>query len=153
MSQEAIQAISVGELTEHIKTVVEHTFPPVWVSGEISDLVKPRSGHLYFTLKDDRAQIRCVIWRSTAQYLRFELKDGQAVLCFGELEVYAARGSYQLVVRKAEPQGSVHCNRLFLKLQAKLDAEGLFAAERKRPLPTGAAADRNHHQPKWCGRS
>ncbi len=135
MNQEPVHAISVGELTEHIKMIVEETFPPVWVSGEISDLAKPRSGHLYFTLKDDRAQIRCVIWRSTAQYMRFELKDGQAVLCFGELEVYAARGSYQLVVRKAEPQGVGALQQAFLKLQTKLDAEGLFAADRKRPLP------------------
>lgn len=135
MNQKPIQAISVGDLTEHIKLIVEETFPPVWVSGEISDLAKPRSGHLYFTLKDDRAQIRCVIWRSTAQYLRYQPKDGQAVLCFGELEVYAVRGTYQLVVRKVEPQGLGALQQAFLELQAKLDAEGLFAAERKRPLP------------------
>ena len=135
MSQAPTQAISVGELTDHIKAVIEGTFPPVWVSGEISDLAKPRSGHLYFTLKDDRAQIRCVMWRTTALQTRVDLKDGQAVLCFGDLEVYAARGSYQLIVRKAQPQGIGALRQAFLRLQAKLDAEGLFAAERKRPLP------------------
>ena len=135
MSEEQIRPISVGDLTDHIKMVVEGTFPPVWVSGEISGLTKARSGHIYFTLKDDRAQLRCVIWRTAAQFMRFDLKDGQAVFCHGELEVYAARGSYQLVVRKAEAQGVGALQQAFLRLQAKLDAEGLFAAERKRAIP------------------
>jgi exodeoxyribonuclease VII large subunit len=127
--------MSVSELTGHIKAVIEETFPPVWVAGEISDLSRPRSGHVYLTLKDDDAQIRGIIWRSTASRLNIDLKDGQAVLCFGELEVYAARGSYQIVIRKIRQQGVGALQLAFQKLQAKLNAEGLFSAERKRPLP------------------
>ena len=135
MLDEPGQAISVSFLTDHIKAVVEGTFPPVWVNGEISGLSQPRSGHKYFTLKDDTAQIRCVIWRSTAERLKLDLKDGQEIDCFGGLEVYAARGTYQLVVRKARSQGIGALQQAFLELQSKLQAEGLFAAERKRPLP------------------
>ncbi len=128
-------AMSVSELTGHLKAVVEQTFPAVWVAGEISDLARPRSGHLYFTLKDDHAQIRGVIWRSTAARLRFDLEDGQELLCHGDVEVYAARGTYQLIVRKVQPQGLGGLQLAFQQLQAKLQSEGLFAAERKRPLP------------------
>jgi len=128
-------AMSVGELTGHLKAVLEQTFPAVWVAGEISDLARPRSGHLYFTLKDDHAQIRGVIWRSAAARLRFDLEEGQQLLCLGDVELYAARGTYQLVVRKVQPQGLGGLQLAFEQLQAKLQAEGLFAAERKRPLP------------------
>lgn len=134
--EEPVDAISVGELTGHIKAVVEETFPMMWVSGEISDLVRARSGHIYLTLKDDVAQIRGIIWRSTAQQLKEELKDGQSVFCFGGLEVYAARGTYQLVIRKIQAQGIGALQLAFQKLQAKLHAEGLFAAERKKRLPS-----------------
>lgn len=127
--------VSVSELTAHIKGVLEETFPPMWVSGEISSLARPRSGHLYFTLKDNHAQIRGVIWRSVASRLKFDLEDGQAVLCYGNVDVYAARGSYQLIVRKIEPQGLGALQLAFQQLQAKLDSEGLFAAQRKQPLP------------------
>lgn len=129
------QALSVSELTGHIKAVLEETFPPVWVAAEIGDLSRPRSGHIYLTLKDDDAQIRGIIWRSTASRLKFELRDGQAVLCYGQLEVYAARGTYQLVIRKIEPQGIGALQLAFQQLRGKLDGEGLFAAERKRTLP------------------
>lgn len=132
----AIDAMSVSELTGHIKAVIEETFPPVWVAGEISDLSRPRSGHVYLTLKDDDAQIRGIIWRSTASRLNIDLKDGQAVLCFGELEVYAARGSYQIVIRKIRQQGVGALQLAFQKLQAKLNTEGLFSAERKKQLPS-----------------
>ncbi|WDQ15195.1 exodeoxyribonuclease VII large subunit [Rhodopirellula sp. P2] len=128
-------AISISELTRQIKSTVESGFPSVWVAGEITDIARPRSGHLYFTLKDDRAQIRGVMWRSVAERLPFELDDGQSVLCLGDVEVYAARGSYQLVVRKCQPQGMGALQLAFAQLQAKLQAEGLFEPERKRLLP------------------
>lgn len=128
-------AVSVSELTHHIKAILEGTFPQIWVCGEISDLSRPRSGHLYFTLKDESANIRGVIWRSTAERLNFDLTEGQQVFCFGDVEVYSPRGTYQLMVRKVQPQGMGALQLAFQKLQAKLDAEGLFAAERKRPLP------------------
>ena len=127
--------ISVSDLTLHIKAMVEGLFPSLWVEGEISDLVKARSGHYYFTLKDDSSQIRGVMWRSSVEQLKFDLSDGQAVLCFGNLEVYSPRGTYQLVVRRAEPQGIGALQLAFRQLQAKLQAEGLFDEDRKKPLP------------------
>lgn len=128
-------AVSVSELTGHIKAILEGTFPSIWVAGEISDLSRPRSGHLYFTLKDDHAQIRGVIWRTAAARMKHEVKDGQAMLCFGDVEVYGPRGTYQLVIRQVQPQGLGELQLAFQQLQAKLYAEGLFAAERKKPLP------------------
>ncbi|WP_233148426.1 exodeoxyribonuclease VII large subunit [Rhodopirellula sp. MGV] len=130
------QAVSVSELNHHLKAVVEGTFPLLWVAGEVSDVSKPRSGHIYFTLKDDDSQIRAVMWRSVASKLRFEIENGQSLLCFGGLEVYTVRGTYQIVVRKVEAQGVGALQVAFEKLKAKLNAEGLFSLERKSPLPT-----------------
>ena len=127
--------MSVSELTGHVKAILEGTFPSICVEGEISDLTRPRSGHIYFTLKDEHSQIRGVIWRSTAARMTTQLKEGQSVLCFGDVEVYAARGTYSLVVRKVQTQGLGPLQQAFLELKQKLYAEGLFAAERKRPLP------------------
>ena len=127
--------VSVSELTGHVKAILEGTFPSICVEGEISDLTKPRSGHLYFTLKDEHSQIRGVIWRSTAARMTTQLKEGQSVLCFGDVEVYGARGTYSLVVRKVQTQGLGPLQQAFLELKQKLNAEGLFAAERKRQLP------------------
>lgn len=128
-------AVSVSELTHHIKAILEGTFPAIWVAGEISDLSRPRSGHLYFTLKDDNANLRAVCWRGTASRIDVDIEDGQSVFCFGDVEVYAARGTYQLVVRKVQLQGVGKLQKAFELLQAKLNAEGLFAAESKRALP------------------
>ncbi|MDB4494630.1 exodeoxyribonuclease VII large subunit [bacterium] len=135
MSSAPPRPVSVSELTGHVKAILEGTFPSICVEGEISDLTKPRSGHIYFTLKDEHSQIRGVIWRSTAARMTTQLKEGQSVLCFGDVEVYAARGTYSLVVRKVQTQGLGPLQQAFLELKQKLNAEGLFAAERKRPLP------------------
>src|SRR5262249_35765378 len=97
--------LSVSELTAEIKDIVEGNFPSVWLAGVITNFSRPQSGHCYLTLKDDRAQIRAVVWRSAAERVRFELEDGLAVLCLGDVEVYAPRGTYQLVIRRVEPQG------------------------------------------------
>jgi exodeoxyribonuclease VII large subunit len=127
--------LSVSQLTQQIKGTLENTFPSVWVAGELSDLARPRSGHIYFTLKDGHSQIRGVIWRSLAQRLRFQLEDGLMVVCQGAVEVYAPRGSYQLIARKVEPQGMGALQLALQQLQQRLAAEGLFAPEHKRPLP------------------
>jgi exodeoxyribonuclease VII large subunit len=127
--------LSVGELTDQIKGLVEGTFSGVWVSGEISNLSRPQSGHYYLTLKDDRAQLRAVVWRTAAARLRFELEDGLEVICQGDLDVYAPRGSYQLVVRQIEPKGIGALELALRKLRERLAAEGLFDAARKRSLP------------------
>jgi exodeoxyribonuclease VII large subunit len=131
----APQILSVGELTELVKGELEDRFPDVWVSGEISNFSRPHSGHCYFTLKDDEAQIRAVIWRTTATRVPFELHDGLEVICQGGLEIYAPRGTYQIVVRQIQPQGLGALELALRQLRAKLEIEGLFAADRKRPLP------------------
>lgn len=126
---------SVFELTSQVKDLLECNFPEVWVSGEISNFSRPQSGHCYFTLKDERAQIRAVLWRTSAARLRFELQDGLEVVCQGALEVYAPRGTYQLVVRQIEPKGIGALELALRKLKERLAAEGLFDPARKRPLP------------------
>jgi len=128
-------ALSVAELTGQIKSTVEQNFQRVWVVGEITDVTRPRSGHVYFTLKDERSQIRGVMWRSVAERCVFDLDDGQRVVCFGNVEVYPPRGSYQLIVRKCQPEGMGALQLAFLQLQARLAEEGLFDPARKRPLP------------------
>jgi exodeoxyribonuclease VII large subunit len=127
--------LSVSELTDGIKDLLEGGFPSVWVSGEISNLSRPQSGHCYLTLKDEHAQIRAVLWRTAASRLRFELEDGLEVICQGALEVYGPRGTYQLVVRQIQPKGMGALELALRKLRERLAAEGLFAVERKRPLP------------------
>jgi len=133
--QDAERVLSVGELTGQIKQTLEGSFGRVWVSGEISNFSRPSSGHCYLTLKDDSAQIRAVIWRNAAKAARFDLHDGLEVICQGYLDVYAPRGSYQLVIQKIEPKGLGSLERALRLLREKLAAEGLFSPERKRPLP------------------
>ena len=101
----ARQALTVTQLTAQIKDRLEGGFPSVWVAGEISNFARPQSGHCYFSLKDDRAQIRAVIWRGKASQLDFQPADGLEIVCRGHLDVYAPRGSYQLVVEEAIPKG------------------------------------------------
>lgn len=127
--------LSVSDLTDLLKSVVEETFPHVWVAGEISNLTRAGSGHLYFTLKDAQAQLKAVMWRSAAQRLRFQPHDGLEVVAAGPLEVYAPRGQYQIIVQQMQPQGVGALELALRQLQQKLAAEGLFDPDRKRPLP------------------
>lgn len=131
----APQVLTVSQLTSRIKDTLEEAFPSIWVVGEISNLSRPQSGHLYLTLKDETAQIRAVLWKTAASHLRFNLEDGQQVVCRGEIEVYPPRGSYQLVIRQIEPQGLGALQLAFRQLHARLAAEGLFDARWKKPLP------------------
>jgi exodeoxyribonuclease VII large subunit len=131
----AQRVLSVWELTEQIKGTLEGHFPSVWVGGEISNLSRPQSGHCYLTLKDDQAQIRAVMWGTAASRVRCELHDGLEVICQGYLDVYAPRGSYQLVIQKLEPRGLGAIELALRKLRERLAAEGLFDPARKRPLP------------------
>jgi exodeoxyribonuclease VII large subunit len=127
--------LSVSQLTRQIKDAVEGNFPLVWVQGEVTNCSRAGSGHVYLTLKDEAAQIRAVIWRNTAARLRFDLHDGLAVIAAGPVEVYEARGTYQLIVQQLLPQGMGALELAFRQLCEKLSAEGLFAKERKRGLP------------------
>lgn len=127
--------ISVSQLSDILKGVLETAFPCVWVQGEISNCTRAASGHYYLTLKDEQAQIRAVIWRGTAQRLKFEIHDGLQVVAVGPIEIYAARGTYQLTIEQLIPQGLGALELAFRQLHDRLAAEGLFAPERKRPLP------------------
>ncbi len=135
MSDVERRVYTVSELTVSIKAALEEGFPMVWVEGEISNLRTPGSGHAYFTLKDEGAQISAVLFRGRGRRVRFELEDGMQVLAFGGLDVYAARGQYQLVVEMMEPKGLGALQLAFEQLKRKLEAEGLFDQARKRPLP------------------
>lgn len=133
--REQPQVLTVSELTAVLRGVVEQCFPRVWVAGEVSNCTRAGSGHIYFTLKDDDAQLKAVMWRSAAQGLKFELRDGLDVIACGPIEVYPPRGQYQLIADRIEPQGVGALELALRQLQQKLAAEGLFDPERKRPLP------------------
>jgi exodeoxyribonuclease VII large subunit len=126
---------SVSELNAAIRGVLDAEFQDIWVTGEISGLKLAASGHYYFTLKEREAQVRCVAFRSAHRYWKFKPQDGLAVLARGRIDVYEARGEYQLLVELLEPQGLGALQLAFEQLKKKLAAEGMFAAERKRPLP------------------
>src|SRR5882757_1567191 len=130
------QTLSVAQLTAQIKDSLEGEFTSVWVVGEISNYSRPQSGHSYFTLKDDQAQIRAVMWKSAAARLKFDVADGLDVVCHGHIDVYAPRGSYQLVIDELQPKGVGALELALRKLREKLAAEGLFDPARKRTLPT-----------------
>jgi exodeoxyribonuclease VII large subunit len=129
------QVLSVWEVTAQIKDLLESSFPTVWVAGEISNFARPQSGHCYLTLKDDRAQLRAAIWKNAAARVRFDLHDGLEVICRGHIDVYAPRGSYQLIIEHVEPRGIGALDLALRQLREKLAKEGLFDPARKRPLP------------------
>ena len=129
------RVLSVSALSAQLMAVMEERFPAVWVEGEISNFKVYGSGHAYFTLKDEGAQLRCVLFRNRARRVRFEPKDGLHVMAFGAVEVYAQRGEYQLVVELLEPRGVGALQLAFEQLKERLQAEGLFNPARKRPLP------------------
>jgi exodeoxyribonuclease VII large subunit len=126
---------SVGELLAGLRMLLEERVGRVWVVGELSNLHRARSGHLYFTLKDDTGQVRAALFRNAAKRLAFEPEDGLEVLVYGDLSIYEPRGDLQLIVRQLEPRGLGALQLAFEQLRARLEAEGLFDADRKRPLP------------------
>jgi exodeoxyribonuclease VII large subunit len=126
---------TVSEITASVKATLEVEFSGVFIEGEISNFAAAPSGHLYFVLKDKGAQIRCVCFRSRARFLKFKVEDGLQVIVCGNLGVYEARGEYQLYVEFMEPQGLGSLQLAFEQLKARLQAEGLFALEHKKPLP------------------
>jgi exodeoxyribonuclease VII large subunit len=131
----AAAPLTVSELTAEIRSTLETGFPDVLVEGELSNCKKWHTGHIYFTLKDSAAQIRAVMFRSAARSLKFGPEDGAHVVARGRVTVYDAKGEYQFICERLEPRGLGALQLAFDQLRRKLEAEGLFAAERKRPLP------------------
>ena len=131
------QTLTVSDLTRYLRALLESdpVLQDVWVMGEVSNLSRPGSGHIYFTLKDDRSALRCVIWRTAAQRMGHLLQNGLAVEAHGEISLYERDGNYQLYIDALRPAGEGALYREFLRLKARLEAEGLFDAERKRSLP------------------
>ena len=134
-AEQTRRILTVAELTTTVRKLLEKEVGEVWVTGEVTNFRAQASGHCYFTLKDASAQLSCVLFRGEAAANREFLADGQKLLVQGTLTVYETRGQYQLIVRALEPQGIGALQLAFEKLKRKLQAEGLFAQERKRPLP------------------
>jgi len=130
------RVLTVTELTVGVRDLLEEHFPEIWVEGELSNCRVWNTGHLYFTLKDESAQIRSVIFRSALRYLRFKPTDGLRVVARGRVSVYEPKGEYQLVCEHLEPQGLGALQLAFDQLKKRLHGEGLFESGRKRPLPS-----------------
>ncbi len=129
------RVLSVSQLNQRARQLLETHFSQVWVEGEVSNLVKPSSGHWYFTLKDAGAQVRCAMFRNRNQLLRFPVSNGSKVTARGRLSLYENRGDYQLIVENLEPSGIGALQRAFEQLKQELSARGWFDPEHKQPLP------------------
>lgn len=127
--------LTISEITRRIRGSLEQEFFHVWVVGEISNMKRPISGHVYLTLKDADAQLQTVMFRSVASSVKFELKDGMEVLVFGSVTVYESRGQYQLIIEAIEPKGMGALQLAFLQLKERLGKEGLFDLAHKKALP------------------
>jgi len=130
-------SLSVSDITHYLRQLFESDtiLQDVWVQGEISNLSKPSSGHIYFTLKDPAAALRCVIWKTTAMRIRMPLQNGQMLEAHGYISLYERDGAYQLYVDMVKAGGEGELFQAFMRLKAKLEDEGLFAVERRRPIP------------------
>ena len=126
---------TVSEITRGIRTSLEHKFSNIDVLGEISNVRKPSSGHIYLTLKDKNSQLQAVVFRNSASRIKFELKDGMEVVSFGSVTVYEPRGQYQLIINKIEPKGIGALQLAFQQLKEKLEKEGLFDHAHKKNIP------------------
>jgi exodeoxyribonuclease VII large subunit len=127
--------LTITAFTQQVKDLIEANFDRVTLIGEISNFTRASSGHLYFTLKDENAQLRGIMWKGNAARMKFDVHDGLEVVVSGKLEVYAARGSYQMICSRMTPQGMGELELAFQQLQEKLAKEGLFNAEHKQPIP------------------
>ncbi|OGX43489.1 MAG: exodeoxyribonuclease VII large subunit, partial [Omnitrophica WOR_2 bacterium RIFCSPLOWO2_12_FULL_51_24] len=126
---------SVTQITREIKVVLESAFPQVWVEGEVSNFKLHSSGHMYFALKDAESVLNCAFFRGSNQGVKFQIKDGLKVLCFGRIGFYNKTGQAQLYVEKAEPKGVGELQLAFEQLKERLQKEGLFDQAHKRPIP------------------
>ena len=133
--QPAREILTVGQLNRAVAEVLQAGFPMLWVAGEISNLSRPPSGHWYFTLKDSTASVRAVMFRSASRTVRFSPREGDRVEVLARVCLYEARGDFQLAVEQMRQSGAGDLYQRFLRLKAALQAEGLFEAARKPPLP------------------
>jgi exodeoxyribonuclease VII large subunit len=133
--QQPRHILTPSTLNRLVRDLLEDALPLIWIEGELSNVARPASGHLYFTLKDSAAQVRCAMFKPKSSWLRFKPADGMQVLVRARVGLYEPRGEFQLVAEHMEPAGEGALQREFERLKAQLDAEGLFAQERKRPLP------------------
>ena len=131
----AVRILSITEITQSITGLLEPEFPFATVAGEVSNLKRPYSGHLYFTIKDDNAQLKAVLFKQQQRYLSDLPRDGQQIVCRGRISVYEPRGEYQLIVDFLQARGEGSQQLLFEQLKKQLAEEGLFAAEHKKPIP------------------
>jgi exodeoxyribonuclease VII large subunit len=135
MNHDDTHVLTPSQLNTLARDLLEGSFPLIWVEGELGNVSRPSSGHLYFVLKDERAQVRCAMFKPKSSWLKFIPREGVHVLARGRLTLYEARGEYQLVLDHMEEAGEGALRRAFEETKAKLAAEGLFDSERKRPLP------------------
>jgi exodeoxyribonuclease VII large subunit len=138
MNHDEAHVLTPSQLNTLARDLLEGSFPLIWVEGELGNVSRPSSGHLYFVLKDERAQVRCAMFKPKSSWLKFIPREGVHVLARGRLTLYEARGEYQLVLDHMEEAGEGALRRAFEEMKAKLAAEGLFESERKRPLPAFA---------------
>src|SRR5579884_1364339 len=130
-----VKVLRVGELTRSLKGMIEEAYSQVWVEGEVSNLARPSSGHIYLTLKDEEAPLKAVLYRGVALRMKFDLRDGLRVIARGRLSVYVPRGEYQLLIEEVQPKGIGPLELAFRQLREKLSLKGYFDPKRKRKLP------------------
>ncbi len=135
LNSDSQTVLSISELTANIKEAMELNFTNICVQGEISEYKRAASGHIYMTLKDERAVLNAIIWRSVSRRIKFDLEEGLEVVCKGSIDIYPPRGSYQLIIRDLHPCGLGPLQLAFKQLVSKLEKEGLFAAHHKKALP------------------
>ncbi len=127
---------TVSELSRYIRTILEDSFPSVWIEGEISNFIQHSSGHMYFTLRDPGSVLKCAMFARANARLKFKPKDGMKVICFGKVSVYEPRGDYQLIIEEIEPKGIGALQLQFQQLKEKLQKEGLFDERHKVRIPS-----------------
>ncbi|MBU1006001.1 MAG: exodeoxyribonuclease VII large subunit [Candidatus Omnitrophica bacterium] len=135
MVKEGVYIYKVRELTAGIKAVLEDTFSNIWIEGEISNFISHSSGHFYFTLKDDKSELKCIFFKGHNEKIKFEIKDGMHAVCFGKIGIYEKRGQYQLYITRMEPKGIGALQLAFEQLKERLFKEGLFDESAKKPIP------------------
>lgn len=144
LSSQTSSIFTVSRLNQTVRLLLEQEMGQVWISGEISNFTQPASGHWYFTLKDDTAQVRCAMFRNSNRRVTFRPQHGQQVLVRANITLYEPRGDYQIIAESMQPAGEGLLQQKYEQLKAKLHAEGLFDQQHKQPLPPGPLRGGDH---------